>query len=90
MAILVDRAIWRRSGRRWAHLATDADFAELHRFAEALGIPRRGFHADHYDLPEELRAEALQLGALSVNSDELVRRLQAAGLRRRRSATPQV
>lgn len=82
--ILVDPAIWPARGRRFAHLVSDESHDELHAFADRLGLPRRAFHRDHYDLPEELRGTALQLGAQAVSSRELVRRLQQAGLRRKR------
>jgi hypothetical protein len=82
--ILVDPAVWPARDRRWAHLVSDESHDELHAFAERLGLPRRAFHHDHYDLPEELHAEALSLGAQSVSARELVRRLQQAGLRRKR------
>ena len=49
---------------RWCHLVSDASFEELHAFAARLGIPRRFFQGDHYDLPEHLRARALELGAV--------------------------
>lgn len=81
MAILVDDAIWSWRDRRWAHLVSDASYDELHAFAEVLGIPRRAFQGDHYDLPAERRATAIALGAEAVNGRELVRRLRAAGLR---------
>ncbi len=80
--ILVDEAIWPWRGRRWAHLVSDADLDELHDFAARLGIPRRAFQGDHYDVPTEGRARALELGAVPVGARELVRRLRAAGLRR--------
>ena len=60
---------------------SDADFAELHAFAEAAGIPRRGFHGDHYDVPEEYYSQMVESGAVPTPSRELVRRLRAAGLR---------
>lgn len=81
MTLLVDECRWWHRGRRWCHLVSDADLDELHAFAEGMGIPRRGFHGDHYDLPEDYRAQALALGAVAVDSRELVRRLRAAGLR---------
>ena len=86
MTVLVDAAIWPFEGRRWAHLVSDASFEELHEFAERLGIPRRAFQGDHYDVPTEYRERAIDLGAQPVASRELVRRLRAAGLRRARSA----
>ena len=82
--ILVDAAVWPARGRRWAHLVSDLSHDELHAFAERLGLPPRAFHRDHYDLPAELRDAALELGAAPVTSRELVRRLQQAGLRRRK------
>ena len=85
MPVLIDDAIWPFRDRRWAHLVSDASFDELHAFAERLGLPPRAFHRDHYDVPAELRDDAIALGAQPVSSREIVRRLQAAGLRRRRS-----
>lgn len=84
MAILVDDAVWPFRGDRWAHLVSDVSYDELHAFATRLGIPRRAFQGDHYDVPRRVREEAVELGALPVSSRELVVRLRAAGLRRRR------
>lgn len=86
MAVLVDQAIWNWRGRRWAHMVSDVSYDELHAFAESLGIPRRAFQGDHYDVPEDYRAEAIRLGAHEVDARVLVRRLRASGLRRARSA----
>lgn len=83
MAILVDSAIWPLAGRRWAHLVSDTSYDELHRFAVCLGIPVEAFQGDHYDVPTDVRREAIALGAEVVSCEELVRRLRAAGLRRR-------
>ncbi len=80
--ILVDEAVWPWRGRRWAHLVSDTSLEELHAFAARLGIPRRAFQGDHYDVPTEVRARAVALGATPVEGRELVRRLRAAGLRR--------
>jgi hypothetical protein len=85
MAILVDEAIWRWRGRRWAHLVSDESHEELHTFAALLGLHRAWFQGDHYDIPTEVREHALLLGAVAVESRELVIRLNAAGLRKRRT-----
>jgi hypothetical protein len=81
MAVLVDEARWWWRGRRWCHLVSDESLEELHDFAAALDIPRRAFQGDHYDIPEEHRAEVIAAGAVVVPSRELVRRLRDAGLR---------
>ena len=81
--ILVDPAIWPWEGRRWAHLVSDESYDELHEFADRLGIPRRAFQGDHYDIPTDYRDRAIELGAHAVGSRELLRRLKAAGLRKR-------
>lgn len=81
MTVLVDDAVWPWRGRRWAHLVSDESLDELHAFAAALGVDERLFDGDHYDVPSELRDGAVGLGAESVSSRELVRRLRASGLR---------
>ncbi len=82
MTVLVDDAMWPWRGERWAHLASDLDHDELHRFADALGLRRLSFQGDHYDVPAPMRERAIELGARPVGGRELVRRLRAAGLRR--------
>jgi shikimate kinase len=88
MAILVDQAVWPWRGRLWAHLTSDGSMRELHAFAEALDIPKRGFGGDHYDVPEEYVSRCVEAGAVVVTGRELVARLSKAGLRRRRTARP--
>ncbi len=79
--MLVDDPLWWWKGQRWCHLVSDESLAELHQFAARLGIPTRGFQGDHYDLPEDHRAEVIAAGAVPVPSRELLRRLKGAGLR---------
>lgn len=81
--ILVDSAVWSWRDRLWCHLVSDASLDELHAFARSLGIPERGFQGDHYDIPDELRTQAIALGARPVTSREVVEALYAAGLRQR-------
>jgi hypothetical protein len=82
MAVLIDPPIWPAHGRRWSHLVSDVSLRELHEFAAGLGIPERGFEGDHYDVPEERYAGTVSAGAIPVSGRELLRRLQASGLRR--------
>ena len=81
MTILIDDPIWHWQGRRWCHLVSDADLQELHNFARSLGIPEQGFQGDHYDIPQDLHAQAVAEGAEHVTSRELLRRLRDANLR---------
>jgi predicted HAD superfamily phosphohydrolase len=81
VVILIDEARWEWRGRKWCHVVSDVSYDELHEFADRVGIPRRGFQGDHYDVPEEYRAELIAAGAHLVESRELLRRLRAAGLR---------
>lgn len=77
MAVCVDQAgiFWR--GRRRHHLAADS-LAELHAFAEAIGIKRCWFHNapghPHYDVTDEQRAAAIAAGAEMVSSRALLKR----------------
>ena len=87
MSLLIDTPVWPWRGRRWSHLVSDTDYDELHAFvAEHLGMPRRAFQGDPYDVPEELYAVAVAAGAEAVGSRELLQRLLAAGLRLRKGA----
>ena len=81
MAILVDEPLWPNHGTMWAHLVSDASLDELHAFAQAAGIPARGFDHDHYDVPAERIHALVAMGAQRVPPKELVRRLIASGLR---------
>lgn len=81
MTVLIDQPIWPAHGTLWAHIVSDESLDELHRFAEAAGIPRRGFDRDHYDVPAQKWAELVGQGAVPVGVREFVQRLQASGLR---------
>jgi Protein of unknown function (DUF4031) len=82
VAVLVDPAVWPWRGELWAHLVSDVSYDELHAFAGALGVPRRAFQGDHYDVPAAVRRQALVLGAEAVPARVLLARLKHAGLRR--------
>jgi hypothetical protein len=56
-------------------MVSDTGFDELHAFAAQLGISRRRFQGDHYDLHAVMRDRALALGALEVSTGELVARM---------------
>ncbi|HEX6873593.1 MAG TPA: DUF4031 domain-containing protein [Micromonosporaceae bacterium] len=86
--VFVDPPAWPARGRLWCHLISDASYAELHVFAELMGVPRRGFDRDHYDLPAERFGQAVWLGARAVSSRLIVARLVHSGLRRPKHQHP--
>ncbi|MFF5440885.1 DUF4031 domain-containing protein [Streptomyces achromogenes] len=82
MTLYVDPPAWPGHGRLWSHLVSDASYDELHAFAARLGLSRRAFDGDHYDLPADRYADAVAAGAVEVGSREVVRLLRESGLRR--------
>ena len=86
--ILIDPPNAPGHGRLWSHLASDVSYDELHVFAAQVGVPARGFDRDHYDVPAEWYDAVVAAGAVPVSSRELVARLHAAGLRRRKRPSP--
>ncbi|MEC5149464.1 DUF4031 domain-containing protein [Cryobacterium sp. GrIS_2_6] len=81
MTVLIDQPTWPAHDTVWSHLVSDVSLEELHGFAAANGIPRRGFDLDHYDVPAHRYEALVAAGALPVGNRELVLRLRASGLR---------
>jgi 8-oxo-dGTP pyrophosphatase MutT (NUDIX family) len=81
VAILIDPPRPEAHGRRWSHLVSDTSLDELHHFARSVGVPRRAFEGDHYDIPEERYDGVVAAGARPTSARELLRALQASGLR---------
>ena len=81
MGILIDQPAWPAHGTLWSHLVSDVSLEELHAFAVAQGIPRRGFDLDHYDVPQDRYDTLVAAGAEPVDFRGLVTRLRARGLR---------
>ncbi|SDS37245.1 DUF4031 domain-containing protein [Microlunatus soli] len=84
MAVYIDAPNWPGHGRLWSHLISDSSFDELNAFADRIGIPRRAFDHDHYDVPADRFDDCLAAGAQQRRSRELVHLLTVAGLRRRK------
>lgn len=65
-----------RINARWSHLTADTQ-AELHEFAQRLGLRREWFQTGefpghwHYDVTDGKRAQAIQLGAQPIKWIEL-------------------
>lgn len=70
MAVYVDDAVTPWRGQRWAHLMADT-LDELHAFAARLGMPRRAFQnktsGAHYDVTQDMRLQAIALGAVPIS-----------------------
>jgi hypothetical protein len=81
MAIWIDPPRWPAHGTVWSHLISDRSHHELHEFATQAGLPRRGFDADHYDVPGGRIPALIAAGARATTSKDLLRRLADAGLR---------
>lgn len=79
--ILVDPPAWPAHDTLWSHMVSDRSLAELHAFAAGLGIGRRAFDLDHYDIPADRHADAVAAGAVPIGGGDLTRRLIASGLR---------
>lgn len=79
--ILVDPPRWPAHGRLWSHLVSDTSLSELHAFAAGVGIPRRGFEGDHYDVPQERYADIVNAGARVSDIRQVVEALRRSGLR---------
>lgn len=71
----------------WYHMATD-DLAEegleeLHFMARRLGLRPQWLHhhpgLPHYDVPDDVKHEAIGLGAVEVTTRELVKRCKRPG-----------
>lgn len=80
MTVYVDDAVVLWRGRRWAHLMADT-LEELHAFAAVLGLPRGAFQnrtsGAHYDVPAELREQAIVRGAVALSRHDERERLRA-------------
>lgn len=81
MTIYLDPPMWPRHGKIWGHMISDESVDELLEFAARAGIPQRAFDRDHIDVPEDMYPELIDMGAIVVDSRELIRRLRASGLR---------
>jgi len=58
-------AIGHFRGMQMSHMIADGE-AELHAMAEHIGMPRRSFQGDHYDVPLTRRDLAIAAGAVPI------------------------
>ena len=89
MPVYIDPPLWPAHGTQFSHLVSDTSYAELHAFAGRLGVPRRAFDEDHYDVRASLYDDAVAAGAVPVDGRELTRVLLRSGLRVPARARPE-
>lgn len=68
----------------WSRLASDTSLSELHAFAAHMGLPRRSFIADHYEVPAERYRAMIDAGAVPTSPRNLLAAIVTAGLRKPR------
>lgn len=70
-----------RPGRTYvmSHMIADTE-EELHAMAAKIGVLRKWYHGDHYDITQAERALAIKVGARAITMQQLA---CMAGLRRR-------
>ena len=81
MAVYVDDAKIMWKGKLRYHLTADS-MGELFSFTESIGIRRCWFHhgkKPHFDITEPQRQDALNAGALAVDSREMLEKAKALG-----------
>ncbi|MEX5299206.1 DUF4031 domain-containing protein [Kocuria sp. CPCC 205292] len=81
MPVYIDPPLWPAHGTHFSHLVSDTSYEELHAFADRLGVSRRAFDRDHYDVPESRYEQAVAAGARPVDGRQLTRVLVRSGLR---------
>lgn len=54
------------------HMLTDGEDEELHQMADRIGVSRRWFQGDHYDIALSKRKLALASGAREITHDEYI------------------
>ena len=92
MTVYVDDMRARYGRLVLCHMAGDSE-SELHAMADAIGVARRWFQGDHYDVCLAKRALAVRLGAQEVSRVELGRlviaqRRRAGGVSESPSKSP--
>lgn len=72
MSVYVDDAKHHYGRLILCHMLADT-VDELHAMADAIGVARRWFQGDHYDVCLSKRAKAVELGAVEVSQREIAR-----------------
>lgn len=77
--IFVDELAQWTVRRKWCHMVTDGDVAELNAFAKKIGLKpewlqdKNKRYKPHYDLVASKRELAIKHGAIEVNSHDFIK-----------------
>lgn len=71
MTVYVDDAQRPLGRMKMCHMSADTE-AELHAMADRLNIPRKHYHAGHYNICKLMRKRAVGLGALPITQRQMV------------------
>lgn len=63
---------------KMSHMIADTE-AELHAMADGIGVARRWYQGDHYDICLSMRAKAVRLGAKEITRQELAHKARRGG-----------
>jgi len=89
MSVYVDDMYLAPMGRfgrmKMSHMIADSE-AELHEMARAIGVARRWFQGDHYDVCKAKREAAIARGALPIPMRDLAKKAMVARREKRADA----
>ncbi|MEE8112717.1 MAG: DUF4031 domain-containing protein [Nitrososphaerales archaeon] len=72
MTVYVDLSIYPLGRMMMCHMMADT-IEELHEMADLIGVERRHFQGDHYDICKAKRQLAVKGGAVEISGREMVR-----------------
>lgn len=72
MTVYVDPARYPYRRMIMCHMAADNE-QELHEMADSIGVARKWYQGDHYDICKSKRTLAVEFGAVEVSSREMVK-----------------
>ncbi len=72
MTVYVDNMRAQVGRHQVCHMMADTE-AELEAMAQRIGLSHRWRHGDHFDVPLDLRARAVESGAVEITQREMVR-----------------
>jgi len=72
VAVYVDDMFAPYRGMKMSHMLADTE-EELHAMADSIGVNRKWYQGDHYDVCLSKRAAAVRLGAIEVTMREIAK-----------------